>query len=169
MNGNVDYLRLSKAATTKVAVDVTVTDERIYVDDINKLPYVTPDSEFPGVVFIGSERITYWEVSLEDHYISNLRRGTQGTTLVQTISKGFNVIDGGKDQQLPASDTHTKTWYNTGTGTSADGLGLQQSNTLNALFLKQGEAQVPNYKLELNQAQYIVDGYVEDDYIEELK
>lgn len=169
MNGNVDYLRLSKAATTKVAVDVTVTDERIYVDDINKLPYVTPDSEFPGVVFIGSERITYWEVSLEDHYISNLRRGTQGTTLVQTISKGFNVIDGGKDQQLPASDTHTKTWYNTGTGTSADGLGLQQSNTLNALFLKQGEAQVPNYKLELNQSQYIVDGYVEDDYIEELK
>ena len=53
MNGNVDYLRLSKAATTKVAVDVTVTDERIYVDDINKLPYVTPDSEFPGVLFIG--------------------------------------------------------------------------------------------------------------------
>ena len=88
---------------------------------------------------------------------------------MQTISKGFNVIDGGKDQQLPASDTHTKTWYNTGTGTSADGLGLQQSNTLNALFLKQGEAQVPNYKLELNQSQYIVDGYVEDDYIEELK
>ena len=70
---------------------------------------------------------------------------------------------------MPASDTHTKTWYDTGTGSAADGLGLQQSHTTNANFLKECEAEVPNYILELNERLYLVDGYVEDGYIEELK
>ena len=50
--------------------------------------------------------------------------------------------------------------------TASDGLGLQNSTTLNANFLKDGEAEVPNFRLELNDSNYIVDGYVEEGYVE---
>jgi len=168
MNGNIEYLRMCKDATTEVKEAIDLTDEKIYVTDVSVLPFVTPDSEFPGVVFIGSERITYREVSLEDNYISGLRRGTAGTQIYTRIAPGFLVVDGSRDQYLPATDTHTKTWYDLGSGTAADGLGLQQSSTVNANFLKDCEAQVPNYRLELNEKLYMAEGYVEDDYVEEL-
>ena len=166
MNGNTEYLRLKKDATTTVARDVLPTDTKIYVDDVTKLPFMTPDSENPGVVFIGGERITYYEVSIEDNFITNIRRATSGTAMIQRITPGFLVVDGGKDQSLPSSNTHTNTWYNTGSSTASDGLGLQNSTTLNANFLKDGEAQVPNFRLELNDSNYVVDDYVEDGYIE---
>ena len=168
MNGDVEYLRLCKDATTVVVEPINITDDKIYVDDVSKLPYVTPDSEYPGVVFIGSERITYWSVSTDDNYITGLRRGTAGTQIYTRIAPGFIVVDGSRDQYLPATDTHTKTWYDLGDGTAADGLGLQQSDTQNAKFLKECEAQVPNYRLELNEKLYVVANYVEDDYVEEL-
>lgn len=168
MNDNVEYLRLCKDATTEVSSAINITDNKIYVKDVSVLPFVTPDSEFPGVVFIGSERITYREVSLADNYISGLRRGTGGTQIYTRIAPGFLVVDGSRDQYLPATDTHTKTWYDLGTGVAADGLGLQQSTTTNANFLKDCEAQVPNYRLELNEKLYVALDYVEDDYVEEL-
>ena len=31
-------------------------------------------AENPGVVFIGGERITYYEVSLEDNYITQVKK-----------------------------------------------------------------------------------------------
>ena len=119
-------------------------------------------------MFIGNERITYYQVSLEDNYISQIRRGTAGTQIYTRIAAGFLVVDGSREQRLPATDTHTKTWYDLGTGTAADGLGLQQSSTVNANFLKECEAQVPNYRLELNEKLYVDDDYVEADYVEEL-
>ena len=166
MNGNTEYLRLSKDSTTEVTATVLPTDTKIYVDDVSKLPFATPESEFPGVVFIGGERITYHEVSLDENYITNIRRATAGTAMVQRITPGFLVVDGGKDQTLPSTNTHTNTWYDTGTSTAADGLGLQNSSTLNANFLKDSEAQIPNFRLELNAFEYIIGDYVEDGYIE---
>ena len=74
MNGNTEYLRLSKDPTTTVAQDVFPTDTKIYVDDVTKLPFMTPTAENPGVVFIGGERITYYEVSLEDNYITQVKK-----------------------------------------------------------------------------------------------
>ena len=168
MTGTIEYLRLSQDATTFTTEIVNLNDTKIYVDDITKLPFITPSAEFPGVVFIGSERITYTTVSLDDGYISGLRRGTAGTQIYPSIAAGFLVVDGSRDQRLPDNDTHTKTWYDTGTGTAADGLGLQQSTTTNAKFLKEQQAQVPNYRLELNEKLYMAADYVEDDYVEEL-
>lgn len=166
MNDNVEYLRMCKDATTEITTEAVVTDTKIYVDDASVLAQVDGDSEFPGVVFIGGERITYWEINTTDNYISSLRRGTLGTAVVQLISPGFLVVDGGKDQNLPASNTHTNTWYDLGSGAAANGLGIQQSSTVNANFLKACEAQVPNYRLELNDRNFVVDGYAEADYVE---
>ena len=159
---------MCKDATTSTTASTTVTDTKIYVDDASLLPLVNPQSEYPGVVFIGEERITYWEISLEDNYISGLRRGTGGTQIYLRIEPGFLVVDGSREQRLPATDTDTKTWYDLGSGAASDGLGLQQSTTVNANFLKESEAQVPNYRLELNEKLYMVADYVEDDYVEEL-
>ncbi len=166
MNDNVEYLRMCKDATTEITTEAVVTDTKIYVDDASVLAQVDGDSEYPGVVFIGGERITYWEINTTDNYISSLRRGTLGTAVVQLISPGFLVVDGGKDQNLPASNSHTNTWYDLGSGAAANGLGIQQSSTVNANFLKACEAQVPNYRLELNDRNFVVDGYAEADYVE---
>jgi len=168
LNDNVEYLRMCKDATTSITQQAAVTDTKLYVEDASVLPQVTGASEYPGVVFIGGERITYWEINTTDNYISSLRRGTAGTAVVQRITPGYLVVDGGKDQYLPAADTHTKTWYDLGSGAAADGLGIQQSSTTNANFLKACEAQVPNYKAELNSKLFIQSGYVEEDYIEVL-
>ena len=167
MNGNYEYRRLCKDATTTITQNVTPTSDKIYVEDVSKLPYIDSTSANPGVVFIGSERITYWSVSLEDNYISGLRRGTKGTNIIQLITPDFLVVDGGMDQELPASDTHTKTWYTLGTGAAADGKGLQSSTSTNANFLKACEAEVPNYKQELNEKNYVDADYVAEGYIEE--
>ena len=166
MNGNTEYLRLCKDATTFTTESAVPTSTKIYVNDASILPFVQPTSEYPGVVFIGGERITYWEINLTENYITGLRRATNGTAMVQRITPGFLVVDGGKDQLLPATNTHTNTWYDLGSGAAADGLGLQQSSTSNANFLKACEAEVPNFRLELNAKAYIVDDYVEEDYIE---
>jgi len=166
MNGNVEYLRLCKDATTTTVLPALPTDTKIYVNDASVLPYVEPTSEYPGVVFIGGERITYWEVNLTENYITGLRRATNGTAMVQRLTEGFLVVDGGKDQLLPATNTHTNTWYNLGSGVAADGLGLQQSTTVNANFLNACEAEIPNFRAELNAGEYIERDYVEDGYIE---
>jgi hypothetical protein len=168
MNGNVEYLRMCKDATTSVTQQAVVSDTKIYVKDASVLPLIDGNSEYPGVVFIGGERITYWEINTTDNYITKLRRGTLGTAVVQRITPGFLVVDGGRDQYLPATNTHTNTWYDTGVGTAADGLGIQQSSTVNANFLKACEAEVPNYRLELNDRYFVQPGYVEEDYIEVL-
>jgi len=168
LNDNVEYLRMCKDATTSIAQDVLVGDTKIYVEDASVLPQVNVNSEYPGVVFIGAERVTYWEINTTDNYITGLRRGTAGTPILTRIVPGFLVVDGSRDQYLPAADTHTKTWYDLGSGAAADGLGIQQSSTTNANFLKACEAQVPNYKAELNQATYMADDYVDEDYVERL-
>jgi hypothetical protein len=169
MNGNIEYLRLCKDNTTTTVLPALPTDTKIYVNDASVLPYVEPTSEYPGVVFIGGERITYWEVNLEENYITGLRRATNGTAMVQRLTEGFLVVDGGKDQLLPATNTHTNTWYNTGSGTAADGLGLQQSTTTNANFLNACQAEIPNFRAELNAGEYMVTDYVVDDYVERLE
>jgi hypothetical protein len=168
LNDNVEYLRMCKDATTSITQDVLVGDTKIYVEDASVLPQVNVNSEYPGVVFVGAERVTYWEINTTDNYITGLRRGTAGTPILTRIVPGFLVVDGSRDQYLPAADTHTKTWYDLGSGAAADGLGIQQSSTTNANFLKACEAQVPNYKAELNQATYMADDYVDEDYVERL-
>ena len=173
--GTTTYTRLAKDNTTFVTQRHRIVgadgrpDTKIFVDDVTKLPFVTRDSDNPGVVFIGGERITYWEVSLEDNFITGLRRGTRGTGIIPTITPGFLVVDGGEDQELPQSNTHTQTWYNVGSGTASDGQGIQQSTTTNAKFLKEKEAQLPNFLKELSDARYMAEGYVEDGYVEILE
>jgi len=145
---------------------VSPTDTKIYVQDASRLSAVTPDSRNPGVVFIGNERVTYWERNTTENYITGIRRSTRGTRYAPIHRVGVAVIDASEDSRMPATDTHTKTWYDTGVGTPANGLGIQASTTVNAKYLKACTAILQNYTKELDSPNYIEDGYVEDGYVE---
>ena len=61
MMRNTSYLRIADSATTTLANALSLTDSYITVANASVLP--TPEPVFghyPGVVFIGAERITYW-------------------------------------------------------------------------------------------------------------
>jgi hypothetical protein len=167
MLGGINYYRICDDESTLVAQDVSITNDKIYVEDASKLSDVTPDSRYPGVVFIGNERVTYWERNTEFNYITNLRRGTRGTRKAPIHRTGVAVIDASEDSRMPATNTHTQTWYTAGVGTPSNGLGLQASTTTNAKFLKGCQAIVQNYTKELDSPEYIENGYVVEGYIEE--
>ena len=168
MLGTYEYFRLCNDGQTQISADVLPTDTKIYVEDATKLPLVSPTADKPGVLYIGNERITYWEISFEGHYVTNLRRGTNGTRFAPRLLKGTQVYDTTEKQRLPATDTHTKTWYTAGTSTSADGFGLQSSLSTNAKFLKECEASLPNYIAEFQSSKYVEDEYADEGYFGEL-
>ena len=167
MLGETEYFRLCADTSTKLSVELKPADTKIYVKDASVLTTVTPTSKFPGVIFLGNERITYWEIDTTNNYVTNIRRGTGGTRFATEHRVGTTVVNSSEDERLPQTNTHTNTWYDLGTGTAANGLGLQQSAGLNAQFLKDCEAIIPNYLVELSADSYIVDDYVAEGYIEE--
>ena len=149
MLGQYNYFRICDDNATVLAQDLNPTDTKIYVKDVTKLSNVSPSSKNPGVIFVGNERITYWEVDTTNNYVTNIRRSTRGTRYSSIHRAGVNVIDASEDNRMPANDTHTKTWYTAGTSSAANGLGIQASTTINSKFLKACTAVVQNYIKEL--------------------
>jgi hypothetical protein len=78
------YLRIPLSARTYLTQDVHYNSEEIYVEDGNKL--VEPFSTRPGVIWIGNERVEYYEKTPEptaqlpnQSKLSKINRGTLGT------------------------------------------------------------------------------------------
>lgn len=168
MLGDYEYFRLCADGATKLARDLLPTDTVIYLKDASKLPVVSVNSDQPGVIYLGNERITYWQISHDENYITNIRRATHGTRFANLHLAGTEVYDTTDAQRLPATDTHTKTWYDLGSITAANGNGLQASSTTNANFIKACEAFVPAYVKELESPKYVEDDYVDEFYVVEL-
>jgi len=70
---------------------------------------------------------------------------------------------------LPQLNTHTQTWYTVGASTAANGSGLQTATSLNADFLRQAEAFIPNYSSEFQSPKFVLDDYVDTGYIADLE
>ena len=85
------------------------------------------------MIYINGERIEYLVMDKTTKKLSRLRRGTRGTGVQPTHSKGSQVVDMSDRQEIPSA--HGKTWYKVSGGNPSDGLGLQNSNTLQARFL----------------------------------
>ena len=127
------YYRLAEDHTTELGAELKSTDSEITVSDPDRLPVPDIDKAIPGVVYINGERIEYLELDLTTKKLSRLRRGTRGTGVLATHSKGSKVVDMSGRQEIPSA--HDKTWYKVSGGNPSDGLGLQNSNTLQAKFL----------------------------------
>ena len=141
MIGVPSYLRISDASTTTLAATLNLTDSNIYVQNASVLPVPDVNDAIPGVVFINSERITYWTIDTVNNVLGQIRRGTQGTSAPLQQPYGSQVIDGSLEQIIPGTTygnvmANVNILLNQGIGTAADGTGLNGSNTAGAVFIK---------------------------------
>jgi hypothetical protein len=95
------FLRIADAYSTTLAQELLYDDTEIVVADASVLPTPNPGAAIPGVVFIGSERITYYTIDLSTNTLGQLRRGTQGTTSPARYNTGVSVVDGSLNQIIP--------------------------------------------------------------------
>lgn len=133
MNDNFEYYRISRNNTTYLSRDLHVTDEWIYVEDASKLPEPGPDTNTPGQIMIGSEMASYYVRDLINNRLGQLRRGIKGTSAPIDVTAGTLIQDISQNQSI--AQAHNKVWYDQGTGTATNGLGLQNSTTPQAEFL----------------------------------
>jgi len=82
------YLRISDNATTELGNALSISDSTILVMNANVLPRPDTTTAYPGVVFIGAERITYWR-----NYYKDVTAWTSNTAYVNTsVLQYGNVI-----------------------------------------------------------------------------
>lgn len=150
MVDDVSYLRVADCYSTYLISTLSSNDVTISVANVAALATPSVSTNTPGVIFIGSERITYWTANTVSNTLGQIRRGTQGTAASNLYSVGTRVADGSIRQTVPGSEhgnvtvdgnvlITTTTWYNAGDGvtTSTDGTGFNGAVTDEVLFLKE--------------------------------
>ena len=103
MEGSSQFLRIR--TNTTLTANLNVEDRQISVANASVLPRPTLGN--PGVLWVGSERITYKDNNTITNIISEITRGTRGTTAEDHIvidesgaSVTINVYDGSSDQEF---------------------------------------------------------------------
>lgn len=94
MFGNDEYLRIKGDAstTTTLSRDFEIWDDKLFVSDPATLP--DPEPGIPGILWVSnSERIVYRTKNNVTGEISDITRGTRGTTIEKHI-QGVSVISG---------------------------------------------------------------------------
>ena len=97
------YIRISDNQTTTLANALSISDTTITVANVQVLPTPDPTTAYPGVVFIGAERITYWTSNIATNTLGQIRRGTQGTSVANTYPIGTLVTDASHQQVIPGT------------------------------------------------------------------
>jgi hypothetical protein len=100
------YKRISEAASTRLAAELHTTSTSITVYDGSSLTIPNPSANLPGVIIIGGERIEYMEKA--GNVLSRLKRATLGTGARLLYEIETQVIDQGKMQNIPFTDTVIK-------------------------------------------------------------
>lgn len=111
--GNKVYKRISDQETTTLSKNLKITDKEMFVTDVSVLPDPGVGANDPGVVYIGSERITYYGIDRTNGKLTQLRRGTYGTGASAEYIAGSRVQDASSQQDIP---TTTKIWYDIQSG-----------------------------------------------------
>jgi hypothetical protein len=101
--GRTSYKRLSSNFSTKLTQPLLATDSKIYVEDSSVLSTPNPEKNLPGIVYVAGERIEFFQIAGNE--LGQLRRGTLGTGVLDGLPTGTLVIDQGKGQNLPVTDT----------------------------------------------------------------
>ena len=163
MNDTVSYNRLAASEATALTKELKLTDSTIEVADASRLAEPNTQKGIPGIVFIAGERITYYTKT--GNVLGQIRRGTDGTGAKSVHEIGSIVADASARTAIPGGEVST--WYDLGSGTPADGEGLQTATTIQAKFLGEKKGLVVSRTvLPAGFDVYLIDGYVEDGYVE---
>jgi len=110
MLNRTSYKALDKTRITTLVQDFNITDTSLTVSDGTILTTVINDqttgTRLPGIIEINGERIEYFVKN--GNVLSQLRRGTLGTSVSISIPAGTPVYDNGSKITLPYTDTETK-------------------------------------------------------------
>jgi hypothetical protein len=97
--GRTQFKRISESNSTVLARDLLLTDTEIYVKDASVLTIPNPTANFPGVIFINSERIEY--MAMNGNILSVIKRATLGTGANIDYTAGTILVDAGVSQSIP--------------------------------------------------------------------
>jgi hypothetical protein len=103
IQNNTRYYAIKPNKTTYLNRDLTLADQWIYVEDVNKLQNPDASNNLPGIVFINGERIIYGYLDKINNRLGNLRRGTAGTGAATIHQAGTQVQDTGAFMEIPNS------------------------------------------------------------------
>ena len=131
-DGETKYYALPNATKTTVSTAIGKDDIEIAVADVTVLPEPYMNSlgtgyTTPGVVFIGNERVEYFDIDRTNNKLLHCRRGT-GTTSAQSHAISTSVF---------SADVNNILTYETETTWSPDSInGLYASTSEQAIFFK---------------------------------
>lgn len=91
----------------ELAQDLNYFDQQIVINDAENLSEPLATKNIPGVVYINGERIEY--LKKQGNVLSQLRRGTFGTSIGEKYSIGSKVIDIGPEETLPYNEEQLRT------------------------------------------------------------
>ena len=96
------YKRLNQDKVYLLAQPLGITDKVIELDDATGLTLPSTELNIPGVLFIDGERIEYFQV--DGNTVSQLRRGTLGTSPKLSYIAGTEIMDQGITESIPYTD-----------------------------------------------------------------
>ena len=92
--------------TVKLTVPLNYYDQTITVTDASDLTAPIASRNIPGVVEISRERIEY--MRKEGNVLSQLRRGSHGTSIGNLYAVGTAVVDQGSQELIPYNETQER-------------------------------------------------------------
>ena len=113
--GRTTYKRISAANSTQLATTLTSTATSIDMLDASVLTPPNFAKFIPGVIIIRGERIQFYKV--EGNTLSQLVRGSLGTSIGDSYPSGTTVLDQGSGQTLYVEDAQQE-WMTNVTSTN---------------------------------------------------
>ena len=97
------YKRIAQYNSTTLSKPLNITDTEIHVVDSAKLMTPNAEQNKPGIIIVDGERIEFF--IKDGNVLSQLRRGTLGTSPALFSDIGTKVIDQSIQQNVPYSDS----------------------------------------------------------------
>lgn len=101
------YKRLRDEKTFSLATPLNYYDTQIVLNSTDGLYVPNPQKNIPGVLFVDSERIEYFQI--QGNELKQLRRGTLGTGVKPIYEEGTLAVDQSITETIPYSDKIEKT------------------------------------------------------------
>ena len=104
LNQQHQFYRINANASTVLAESLHIIDSEIKVIDVTVLPDPNPTLGIPGEVFIGSEKISYYQKFTSNNTIAQIRRSVDGTPINANITSNLSsvrVVDSSLTQTVP--------------------------------------------------------------------